>query len=93
MRQIRKLGGKSSQFRKDRVVQTETRFLSDPFPGMETENKALSCFLRTVIHVCVPVHFAEWAVKMYITVLCGQVTCLFALQTKLLLEHSTFSDR
>lgn len=52
--QIRKLGSKSSQFGKNMVDQTENRFLPYPFPKMETETTALSCFLGTGIytHVC-----------------------------------------
>lgn len=56
--QIRKLGHKGSWFRKDVVVQTENRFLPDPSPEMETETKALSCFLRTGIDMSVCMHFA-----------------------------------
>lgn len=40
------------------VVQTENRFLPNPSPEMETETKALSCFLRTGIDMCVCMHFA-----------------------------------
>lgn len=35
------------------MVQTENRFLPDPCLEMETETKALSCFLQTTICVCV----------------------------------------
>lgn len=53
MGQIWKLGGKTSQFGKDVMVQTKNRFLPDPCLEMETETKDLSCFLWTSICLCV----------------------------------------
>jgi len=96
--QIRQPGGGSSQFGKDIVGQTGSRFLPDPFPEMETETKALTSSLRTVIYtcVCVPVYSAVFKrvgsknIRCYVMWAAGIRVCI---ANEIVVRARTFNDR